>query len=203
MARTNQQSARRKLRRLVLSGDKTAAERYLLQYLREQPDDDFMQEELQRLQNNTKLLVTETAAERRQRLRKEQLAAISRITTSVPVSSFGCLASQSESGNIGIIPAQLNPVWVDTPINLLLAETGIFRKTTAANTEGLDNSLKIKVQDNYIIFQHPLSGKRIMLPALYENIVLEIGGKKYRMPQIQRKSNAGSIHREQKTSVWE
>ena len=121
----------------------------------------------------------------------------------VPVSSFGCLASQSESGNIGIIPAQLNPVWVDTPINLLLAETGIFRKTTAADTEGLDNSLKIKVQDNYIIFQHPLSGKRIMLPALYENIVLEIGGKKYRMPQIQRKSNAGSIHREQKTSVWE
>lgn len=91
MARTNQQSARRKLRRLVLSGDKTAAERYLLQYLREQPDDDFMQEELQRLQNNTKLLVTETAAERRQRLRKEQLAAISRITTSVPVSSFGKL----------------------------------------------------------------------------------------------------------------
>lgn len=122
----------------------------------------------------------------------------------VPVSSFGCLASQSESGNIGIIPSRLNPVWVDTPINLLLAETGIFNKVQAAGTENLDNSLKVKVQDGYIIFQHPVSGKRVMLPALYENVVLEIGGKKYKMPQVQRRSNiVDSGRRERKTSVWE
>lgn len=84
MARRDSQTERRQLRRLALSGDRIATEQFLLRYLSQHPEDSFMQEELRRLRSNCKLLVTETAAERRQRLVTEQLHTLSRILTTNP-----------------------------------------------------------------------------------------------------------------------
>lgn len=122
----------------------------------------------------------------------------------VPVSSFGCLASKAETGNIGIIPAQLNPIWVDVPVALLLAEKGVFRKNTSGcEAVDIDPSFVCKVQNGQIIFRHPVNDKKVSLPEFYEGTVLEIGGKKYKMPQIRHESSMASGHTmSKKSSIW-
>lgn len=121
----------------------------------------------------------------------------------VPVSSFGCLASKAETGNIGIIPSQLNPIWVDVPVMLLLAQKGLFPKNTNCSGATPDSALVCKVQDRQIIFRHPVSGRRVSLPDIYQNIVLDINGKKYKMPAVShtngKTTSRGSA---KKSSVW-
>lgn len=119
----------------------------------------------------------------------------------VPVSSFGCLASKSESGNIGIIPANLNPIWVDVPIRLLLAENGLlpsFRSACEADVTA--EELGCRILDNHIVFKHPVTGVRVSLPALYEKTVLEIAGKKYQLPSMLSSKSVRTVTK--KTSVW-
>ena len=119
----------------------------------------------------------------------------------VPVSSFGCLASQSESGNIGIIPAQLNPIWVSVPLTLLLAENGfidILHRN--AESDRAEAGFSVQTVDGRIIFQHPTSNKRVILPGMYSNALLEIDGKYYRMPMVKK----GSVENSSSSvnSVW-
>lgn len=119
----------------------------------------------------------------------------------IPVSSFGCLASQSESGNIGIIPSQLNPIWVSVPLTLLLAENGFIDKLFNTPAVICEAGFPCKVMDGKILFHHPETAKRVILPGMYSNAVLEINGKYYRMPSAERVSAAESAAGNH-NSVW-
>ena len=119
----------------------------------------------------------------------------------VPVSSFGCLASQSESGNIGIIPAQLDPIWVSVPLTLLLAENGFINILYCnENNDRAEAEFNVKSIDGRIVFLHPTSGKRVILPGMYSNALLEIDGKYYRMPRVG--SNSSDMRSSSVDSVW-
>ena len=99
----------------------------------------------------------------------------------VPFSSFGCLASSSSSGQLGVIPEKVNPIWAAEPFLTLLAENGIIDTTAQpAATDSLD----IKVIDNYILFEHPLDKHQVRLPGNYAGAVLTICGKTYQMPPV-------------------
>lgn len=111
----------------------------------------------------------------------------------VPVSSFGCLASKSESGNIGIIPSQLNPFWVNMPLFLLLAENGFITTGRNISTDGVDTSLVCKILDGQIIFRHPVNGQRVALPGMYGDAVIEIGTKRYKMPTVRQDADKSAF----------
>lgn len=120
----------------------------------------------------------------------------------VPISSFGCLASKSENGNIGIIPSQLKPIWVSMPINLLLAESGFIGRTYAADPNIVpDLSLVCKILNNQIIFRHPITGQRVALPSLYSGAMLNIGDKYYKMPEV-KSAAARTARKMDKESIW-
>lgn len=91
MASRNKQSAERKLRRLVLAGNLSAAEQFLIAHLRRDPNDAFMQSELQRLLAGHKLLVTESAGERRRRQTDELLTECARTLSATPIASLPTL----------------------------------------------------------------------------------------------------------------
>ena len=119
----------------------------------------------------------------------------------VPVSSFGCLASQAESGNIGIIPAQLKPVWVSVPLTLLLSENGFIEQLYFSRSDSCEAGFSSKVMDGKILFHHPVTKKRVILPGMYAGAVLEIAGKYYRLPDANR-VNASENTSASTGSVW-
>ena len=121
----------------------------------------------------------------------------------VPVSSFGCPACKNSDGAIGIIPSKLNPVLVDLPVNLLLAEKGLIPTKNPAKS-GMISNLVCKVIDNHIVFKHPVNGKRVCLPANYADVELEINGIHYQLPHISNSKNTErNTSSSRKSSVWE
>ncbi|MBE6367719.1 MAG: DUF4339 domain-containing protein [Lentisphaerae bacterium] len=97
----------------------------------------------------------------------------------VPFSSLGCFSTPHESGQLGVIPEQLSPIWVTAPFLSLLAEND-WLETTSAAPAGL--SLASQIIDDYILFTHPVSGKNIRLPWNYSQAVLTINGTRYSLP---------------------
>lgn len=97
----------------------------------------------------------------------------------VPVSNFGTFAEQKADGAIGVVPAKISPIWVDVPMLLLLSrnEQLPVKQLTAANAERLGSIVKEK-----IVFTHPENGKIIRLPLCYAGVEIEIGGRKYVLP---------------------
>lgn len=67
MARKNDQSYQRTLRRYAIAGNLKACRHLLLQRLEEKPDDEEAKNELQRLEDGLPLRATETAAQRKKR----------------------------------------------------------------------------------------------------------------------------------------
>ena len=122
----------------------------------------------------------------------------------VPVSSFGCPACKGEDGSIGIIPSKLNPVLVDLPVKLLLAEKGLIPKK-APERSGMNSNLVCKIIDSHIVFKHPVNDKRVCLPAIYADCEIEINGTKYRLPHVSSAGNTAGAEKttERKVSVWE
>lgn len=122
----------------------------------------------------------------------------------VPVSSFGCPACKGEDGSIGIIPAKLNPILVDLPVNLLLAEKGLM-PCAENKTDGTFTNLVCKIIDGHIVFKHPINGRRVCLPPIYAGAILEIGNQKYRMPSINSSAaqTAPTKAAAKKVSIWE
>ena len=121
----------------------------------------------------------------------------------VPVSSFGCLASKTESGNIGIIPANLAPVWVSVPLLLLLAENGFINKTAKCENGNDAVEISCKIMDDKILFRHPVNDNRVILPCMYAGTTLEIEGKYYHLPDLGRNHGGISGKASSNTdSVW-
>lgn len=98
----------------------------------------------------------------------------------VPFSSFGCLASSSNSGQLGVIPEKVKPIWAAEPFFTLLAENDLI---DTAPLPSATDSLDVKLVDNYILFNHPLNGRPVRLPGNYAGTVLNIAGKSYQLPQ--------------------
>ncbi|MBR1967364.1 MAG: DUF4339 domain-containing protein [Lentisphaeria bacterium] len=124
----------------------------------------------------------------------------------IPVSSFGCLACKDSMGNIGIIPSKIKPILVDLPVSLLLGEKGIMPCNNTKPSVSA-SPLVCKIIDNQIVFKHPVSGRRVSLPPMYSEAVLEIGGKIYKMPHLAENTAAAnevfSPSGGSKSSVWE
>ena len=97
----------------------------------------------------------------------------------VPFSSFGCLASVSPSGQLGVIPDHINPIWAADPFLTLLAEKNLI--TTAPPRSG---AIPISGQfsGSDIIFTHPVTRQNMRLPACYAGAVMSIDNKVYQLP---------------------
>ena len=107
----------------------------------------------------------------------------------------------TESGNIGIIPAQLKPVWVSVPLTLLLSENGFIEQLYFSRSDSCEAGFSSKVMDGKILFHHPVTKKRVILPGMYAGAVLEIAGKYYRLPDANR-VNASENTSASTGSVW-
>ncbi len=92
MARSRKQSPERTLKRLLLSGNTSAAEKLLLRMLQENPQHEWAGAELERLRSGKQLRVMEDAETRHRRHCAETLGAITELLRQNPESS---LSSQS------------------------------------------------------------------------------------------------------------
>ncbi|MBR7103693.1 MAG: hypothetical protein IKC65_02010 [Lentisphaeria bacterium] len=98
----------------------------------------------------------------------------------VPVSNFGTIAEQNENGVIGIVPEKITSVWVEVPLLLMLSNNDQL----PAGHAGEQGEPLGTVFKNSIVFEHPESGRRTKLPRNYSGALLKIGGKSYRLPEI-------------------
>ena len=99
----------------------------------------------------------------------------------VPFSSFGCLASSSNSGQLGVVPENIKPIWAAEPFLALMAENDLI---DIAPQPGASDSIDIKIVDKFMLFDHPEDGHLVRLPANYSGAVITINGKSYQMPQM-------------------
>ena len=97
----------------------------------------------------------------------------------VPFSSFGCLSSVSGSGQIGVVPGDIKPVWAETPFLSLLAAKGLVN--TAAD-RGDHPILQASFAGDFIIFEHPQKHTPVRLPRYYANAVITIDDQAYKLP---------------------
>lgn len=116
--------------------------------------------------------------------------------TFVPSSSFGTFASKNEMGTVGIFLDDLNPIWVDVPFYLMLKKWGEL-KTSHIKNVNLESDFVAKVVDDQIVFKHPVSGKKVSLPSNYQGKTLDIAGKFYRLPELNKAAANGK-----KKNVW-
>ena len=99
----------------------------------------------------------------------------------VPFSSFGCLSSRSDSGQLGVIPEQVKPLWAAEPFLWLLNENNII---DSADRPKADETLAVQEIDEFLIFDHPADKHQVRLPANYAGAVLTVNGKKYQLPEF-------------------
>ena len=97
----------------------------------------------------------------------------------VPFSNFGCLASQNEFGNVGVLPSQINPIWTQETFMALMAEYDVI---TLAPRPAPTAKLPVQIMQEFIVFKHPVDGHLVRLPYSYSGAVLTIGGETYAMP---------------------
>ncbi len=116
----------------------------------------------------------------------------------VPVSNFGCLARRDENGYIGIVPEELHPIWVEEPFLILLHELGMIGGAMP-DRGGSEPGFDCRMSADLILFRHPVTGKRVLLPPNYLGAVLEIGGKRYALPPAR---GAHAARRESAGDLW-
>ena len=112
----------------------------------------------------------------------------------VPFSSFGCLARTSPSGQLGVIPEQIKPVWAAHPFMALLAEKGLIN-TTPPRSGVIQLTGQFNGSD--IIFTHPATRQNMRLPACYAGAVLSINDQEYQLPV-----NYARPHADSKDDLW-
>ena len=98
----------------------------------------------------------------------------------VPFSSFGCSASTSPTGQLGVIPNLVKPVWAANPFMTLLAENGLL--DTTAPPSGAQ-PLTGQLTNADIIFKHPATQQTMRVPGCYAGAVLDIDGKLWQLPE--------------------
>ena len=97
----------------------------------------------------------------------------------IPFSSFGCPASTAVSGQLGVVPGKVKPVWAAEPFLALLAENDMI---DTAPVPVAENPLQADTIGEFIIFNHPQDGHCVRLPKNYSGAVLTIAGKTYQLP---------------------
>ena len=97
----------------------------------------------------------------------------------IPFSNFGTFAEQNPDGAIGVTPSKINPIWVDVPVLLLLAQN---EQIPAAKYPASKNPILGQIIKDKIVFTHPANGKIMHLPICYAGAEIELNGKKYRFP---------------------
>lgn len=102
----------------------------------------------------------------------------------LPSSNFGVPAKRANSGGIGVVPSEINPIWVEVPLLLLLSLYGIL-PAEERPSRSTDPAFAAKVEEDTIRFRHPSTGKIVHLPLNYLGAELEIGRAKYAMPSRQ------------------
>ncbi len=106
----------------------------------------------------------------------------------VPVSNFGCLARRNENGYIGIVPAELKPIWVDEPFLLLLYELGLISGISPDRSDCVSD-FACQMSGEMILFRNPSTGKRVLLPSNYLGAVLKIGANRYALLPAEKASS--------------
>ena len=99
--------------------------------------------------------------------------------TYVPFSNFGCIASSNASGDVGVIPAQINPIWTQETFFALLAESDMI--DIKPNTAG-GVPLPVQIFEDFMIFRHPTDGHIVRLPWNYSDCSLTIDEQVYKLP---------------------
>lgn len=100
--------------------------------------------------------------------------------TFVPFSNFGRPAYPSEAtGQFGIIPSEIAPIWVDVPMLHLLGQGKLLPTVTTPAPGAAELGTNV---DNFVVFAHPADRHRVRLPGNYQGAVLTIGGKTFRLP---------------------
>lgn len=105
----------------------------------------------------------------------------------IPASNFGTLATKNSNGAIGIIPENIDPVWAEIPFLYLLYKLNLIQGTADGENKQIPLMPHCRIVDNVLIFEHPVSRHRIRLPLEYCGACLTIAGKKYRLPESDRK----------------
>ena len=96
----------------------------------------------------------------------------------VPFSSFGCASSTSSSGQLGVVPAMIKPLWVEVPFLFLLEKCGLIHADT---TPEYDEKIAAEFVSGYMLFRHPGNGDIVRLPQNYAGSVLDLNGKRYKL----------------------
>ncbi len=105
----------------------------------------------------------------------------------VPCSSFGCISSVAQSGQLGVIPEKLNPQWVEQPFLTLLHEYALIE---AAENQESAPILDAETVDGFLLFQKPGNSHITRLPGNYAGSVIEIANKRYKLPDAINKESA-------------
>lgn len=112
----------------------------------------------------------------------------------VPFSSFGCLAQTSTSGQLGVIPDQIKPVWAAEPFMALLADNGLI--DTSSPRPGTVQ-LHGEFSGGDIIFTHPATRQTVRVPDFYAGAVITFDHQEYQLPVIYSRKSAVS-----KDDLW-
>ncbi len=125
--------------------------------------------------------------------------------TFIPFSSFGCFSRPGASGQLGVIPAQIAPVWVEEPFLALLAAAGVI-EIAPEPSPGIVSPLPVQLVDGFLLFNHPRDGHRVRLPLNYAGVRLHINGQSYGMPSLPGRAadddTAGGLHDTGTDDLW-
>lgn len=101
----------------------------------------------------------------------------------VPVSSFGTLAEQDESGYIGVVSEKISPIWIEVPFMTIMAELEQIPARLIKGKAPAEPGFKSRVGGGQIVFQHPINNEIVRLPMNYAGCRLTISGKEYDLPE--------------------
>ena len=101
----------------------------------------------------------------------------------IPVSNFGTLATKNANGAIGIIPENIYPLWTEVPFLYLLCKLDLIQKTKPSASFRVQPMPGCRIVDNMLVFEHPETHHRVILPLEYCGACLTIAGKRYRLPE--------------------
>ncbi|MBE6368258.1 MAG: hypothetical protein E7052_10195 [Lentisphaerae bacterium] len=97
----------------------------------------------------------------------------------VPFSNFGCLATLDSTGQAGVIPNQIKPLWPEQLFLTLMAENG---KLPVSTTAGAANQMPTRIIDDFIVFTHPGNNSVVRLPWFYSQSVITVDGQTWQLP---------------------
>ena len=108
----------------------------------------------------------------------------------VPCSNFGCHSSRSASGQLGVIPEQLRPLWVEAPLLYILNENGVL--ASEPYQPAAAKVLPTRQLEDFLIFEHPVHHHPVRLPVNYSGSTLTIEQQCYTLSAGSDDSSSGT-----------